>query len=563
MTKLSELKQMWKESRDVQRNVKAMLDFQALPYKWVQDDLLLDLSSKAPKDGESFDGRKHKLDKTFIHFFKGLVKILQLKSDGTPVHWANRYTAQMERQITRKELMTVTGLSRHQVDLCLHKMVASGALHRRLEKTGSRGAMTTLLYLRWNAGKLCAMFTKAWAKSHPEEGSKTSGEQRPVNRTESVNTSNCAAGEPGIAYCSIGAADQSAACDLVAKKKTSAAPLIVLQNQPDATNCRAARQSTCPPAGETDKKSEAGLRTRSNETGNPGCPESEDFRQAITKLYKRAFPEATVKPSTRRWFWRYHVYLEGHRRFNSENVNRWLEGLSNATIEFDTWHKTPEDLARSWIKVMDKMDRGALMRFFTPKPAQWLCEKDEAVKYLSWYDERAITQYEQERHLVAMRYYRFTNSEPSKLGREPLPDGEVKAFRLVTDDKLYAFVGRTVVKYIPVNETVEMELGKDLEVLVKPTLMNWEKTNLQFDGDGNVKGWTVKETWQVEVQNSQDIDVVLDVRRNFTGDWSLQTAAAYEKVDANKVKFVLPLKAREKRLFRYDLTTHFGSNATR
>ena len=164
---------------------------------------------------------------------------------------------------------------------------------------------------------------------------------------------------------------------------------------------------------------------------------------------------------------------------------------------------------------------------------------------------------------AVMRYYKFTNSEPSKLGREPLPDGEVKAFRLVTDDNLYAFVGRTAVKYIPVNETVEMELGSDLEVLVKPTLMNWEKTNLQFDGNGNVKGWTVKEMWECEVQNSKDIDVVLDVRRNFTGDWSLKTDANYEKVDANKVKFVLPLKAREKRLFSYDVTTNLGSSATR
>ena len=162
-----------------------------------------------------------------------------------------------------------------------------------------------------------------------------------------------------------------------------------------------------------------------------------------------------------------------------------------------------------------------------------------------------------------MRYYQFTNSEPSKLGKEPLPDGEVKAFRTVSDDNLSAFVGRTKVKYIPVNETVEMELGADREVLVKPTLTNWEKTNLQFDQNGNVKGWTVKETWQVEVQNSKDIAVVLDVRRNFAGDWSLKTNASYEKVDATKVKFVLPLKAREKRQFSYEVTTNFGSNATR
>jgi hypothetical protein len=162
-----------------------------------------------------------------------------------------------------------------------------------------------------------------------------------------------------------------------------------------------------------------------------------------------------------------------------------------------------------------------------------------------------------------MRYYRFTNSEPSKLGKEPLPDGTVKAFRFLSDDKLYAFVGRTSVKYIPVNEYVELELGHDVEVMVKPTLMNWEKTMLQFDDNGNVKGWTVKETWQIEVQNSKDIDVVLDIRRNFSGDWFIKTDAQYEKVDATKAKFVLPLKSKEKKSFSYEITTNHGSSVTR
>jgi hypothetical protein len=162
-----------------------------------------------------------------------------------------------------------------------------------------------------------------------------------------------------------------------------------------------------------------------------------------------------------------------------------------------------------------------------------------------------------------MRYYRFTNSEPSKLGKEPLPDGDVKAFRLITDDKLYTFVGRTAVKYIPVNESVEMELGPDREVLVKPTLMNWVKTDIAFDTDGNVKGWTTRETWEFEVQNSKDIDVVIDIRRNFSGDWSLTTDAQYEKVDATKVKFVLPLKPRARQSFSYELAVKHGTNATK
>jgi hypothetical protein len=161
-----------------------------------------------------------------------------------------------------------------------------------------------------------------------------------------------------------------------------------------------------------------------------------------------------------------------------------------------------------------------------------------------------------------MRYYRFTNSEPSKLGKEPLPDGSVMAFRLASDDKLYAFVGRTAVKYIPVNETVEMELGNDREVLVKPTLMNWEKTNLQFDQNRNVKGWSVKETWKIEVQNSKDVDVVLDIRRNFAGDWSLKSNVPHETMDGNKVKFVRPLKPRAKEEFTYEVTTSFGANVS-
>src|SRR5207245_11235896 len=142
---------------------------------------------------------------------------------------------------------------------------------------------------------------------------------------------------------------------------------------------------------------------------------------------------------------------------------------------------------------------------------------------------------------------------------EPLPDGDVKAFRVATDDQLYAFLGRTSVKYIPLNEQVDLELGNDLEVMVKPTLMNWVKTDLQFDNQGNVKGWTIKETWEIEVKNSKEIDVELDIRRNFNGDWSLNTDAKYEKLDATKIKFPLSLKPREKHRLTYELTTRCGT----
>jgi len=184
--------------------------------------------------------------------------------------------------------------------------------------------------------------------------------------------------------------------------------------------------------------------------------------------------------------------------------------------------------------------------------------KAEKVPLVSYY------KYEKERWGdQVIRFYQFTNSVANKLGKEPLPNGDAKAFRFVSDDQLYAFVGRTAVKYIPINEFVELELGRDLEVMVKPTLMDWQKTDVQFDNRGSITGWTIKETWEVEVQNSKDIPVVLDIRRNFAGDWTLTSAQKYENVDNMKVKFVLPLAARAKQKFTYDVVTRHGTNATR
>ena len=159
-----------------------------------------------------------------------------------------------------------------------------------------------------------------------------------------------------------------------------------------------------------------------------------------------------------------------------------------------------------------------------------------------------------------MRFYRFTNSEPAHLGREPLPDGAVKAFRLATADQLYAYLGSTSVKYIPINEQVDLELGNDLEVMVRPTMTNWTKLDLAFDGNGNIVGWTEQHAWLVEVQNSKDIPIVVDVRRNFSGDWTLESAAAYEKVDASKVKFLLPLAPRTRTSFAYTVNFRHGTN---
>ncbi|MGY8650739.1 MAG: hypothetical protein ACKVKM_08035, partial [Verrucomicrobiia bacterium] len=137
----------------------------------------------------------------------------------------------------------------------------------------------------------------------------------------------------------------------------------------------------------------------------------------------------------------------------------------------------------------------------------------------------------------------------------------VMAFRSVTKDNLYNFVGRTVVKYIPIDEEVEMQLGNDAEVRIQPKMMDWKKVDIAFNKSGDGDGSTTKATWEIELQNSKSIPVTVDIRRNFSGDWEVATDDKFEKVDATKIKFVFQLKPGEKRTLKYTLTTRTGTNA--
>ncbi len=169
----------------------------------------------------------------------------------------------------------------------------------------------------------------------------------------------------------------------------------------------------------------------------------------------------------------------------------------------------------------------------------------------------------EQRGQMIERYYRFKNNQESNLGTEPLPNGQVTAFRSASNDGLRSLAGQTSVKYIPVNEDVEMDLGADPEVQAKPMLKDWRKTDLSFDKNGNVAGWTVAESWSIETQNSKKIPVTVDLRRNFSGDWAVNSGSVYEKVDATKIKFILQLQPREKKNVTYEVTTRFGNNANR
>ena len=63
-----------------------------------------------------------------------------------------------------------------------------------------------------------------------------------------------------------------------------------------------------------------------------------------------------------------------------------------------------------------------------------------------------------------VRMYLLTNDVPSKLGQSPLPDGVVRVFRQNGRGGL-SYLTQQAIKYIPVGDKIELNLGPDPEVI--------------------------------------------------------------------------------------------------
>ena len=95
--------------------------------------------------------------------------------------------------------------------------------------------------------------------------------------------------------------------------------------------------------------------------------------------------------------------------------------------------------------------------------------------------------------------------------------------------------------------------------------MDFKTDRYMFDKDGDISGWDEMRTFEIEVKNTREIPVKVEIKRNFdTSAWDLEKSGdfgEYEKVDLDTVKFQLELNAHERKQFRYILTTHHGRRA--
>ncbi|UCE47000.1 MAG: DUF4139 domain-containing protein, partial [Phycisphaerales bacterium] len=174
-----------------------------------------------------------------------------------------------------------------------------------------------------------------------------------------------------------------------------------------------------------------------------------------------------------------------------------------------------------------------------------------------------LYKYEQQRYgNSVVRFLSFKNDKEHELGETPIPGGILKIYRNVGDAGHLSYTGQSSFKYIPVDEDVELNLGAVVNVVVEPKLMKFKTENYRFDRRGNVSGWDEIHTFEIEVRNTRDIPVKVEIKRNFnTGYWDLTKSGdsvQFEKVDQDTVKFTLMLEPRSTGKFGYVLRTYHG-----
>ena len=158
-----------------------------------------------------------------------------------------------------------------------------------------------------------------------------------------------------------------------------------------------------------------------------------------------------------------------------------------------------------------------------------------------------------------IRFISFTNDEEHNLGQTPIPNGNVKIYSRADEQGYLSYVGGTNIKYIPVDEEVELNLGPARLVSIEPKLMDFKTENFFFDSKGDITGWDEIRTWEVEITNTRTLPIEVEITRGFgTAYWTLLVDIPYEKYDATHVRFKLNLEPRSKKSFRYEVRTYHG-----
>jgi hypothetical protein len=159
-----------------------------------------------------------------------------------------------------------------------------------------------------------------------------------------------------------------------------------------------------------------------------------------------------------------------------------------------------------------------------------------------------------------VRFFILANDVEHKMGESPLPDGIIRVFRDNGTSGLGFFTAQTV-KYIPIKEKVELNVGTDDQIVYERVVLDASRSNFLYSDAPNprVNGWDEARKWQEEIRNYRWKAIKMEIRHVLAGDVEFNMEAPGLKLyDFQTVEYTVDLPAGTTRKYGSDGTVHLG-----
>jgi len=120
-----------------------------------------------------------------------------------------------------------------------------------------------------------------------------------------------------------------------------------------------------------------------------------------------------------------------------------------------------------------------------------------------------------------VRFFILANDKEHKMGDSPLPDGVIRVFRETGQGGLSFFTTQAT-KYIPIKEKIELNVGKDDQVVYEQVVLDVARQNFIYEESIRptppVVGWEETRKWKEEIRNYRAKPIKMEIRHVLQGD---------------------------------------------
>ncbi len=145
---------------------------------------------------------------------------------------------------------------------------------------------------------------------------------------------------------------------------------------------------------------------------------------------------------------------------------------------------------------------------------------------------------------------KLENTAEAGLGSVPLPAGKMRLYEDRGGDRL--FIGEVRLPATPVGAEAELALGTAREVSVERRVLRTADVDVKKDVHGRMALYNREEEVAFLVESLKDEEVLLRIVEILDGEWRmLSNSHEFEREDAGRIEFVVPVPAHSEVTVRY------------